>query len=218
MVYYTIGKRSFTAKERVFLNQTKEKIMQTALHLFARDGYEAVSVSAIAGELGMTKGALYKHYANKRAIFDSIVERMYEIDARRSQEFSVPQEAYAAAPAAYEAVSAAAVRAFTLAQFGFWTKDDFAANFRRMLTLEQYRDARLAQLYQENLASGPVKYMAAIFRPLTDSDETAMQLALEFYGPMFLLYSVYDGAGGKDSVAPMLSAHIDRFIAKIESD
>ena len=53
------------------MNQTKEKIMQTALHLFARDGYEAVSVSAIAGELGMTKGALYKHYKNKRDIFDS---------------------------------------------------------------------------------------------------------------------------------------------------
>ena len=98
------------------MNQTKEKIMQTALHLFARDGYEAVSVSAIAGELGMTKGALYKHYANKRAIFDSIVERMHEIDARRSQEFSVPQEAYAAAPAAYEAVSAEAVRAEADAQ------------------------------------------------------------------------------------------------------
>ena len=45
-----------------------------------------------------------------------------------------------------------------------------------------------------------------------------MQLALEFYGPMFLLYSVYDGARDKDSVAPMLSAHIDRFIARGESD
>ena len=33
---------------------TKEKILLTALRLFARDGYEAVSVSTIAGELGMT--------------------------------------------------------------------------------------------------------------------------------------------------------------------
>ena len=41
---------------------TKENILQVALTLFARDGYEAVSVSMIAGELGMTKGALYKHY------------------------------------------------------------------------------------------------------------------------------------------------------------
>ena len=41
---------------------TKEDILIVALHLFARDGYEAVSVSQIAGELGMTKGALYRHY------------------------------------------------------------------------------------------------------------------------------------------------------------
>ena len=33
----------------------KEEILIVALHLFARDGYEAVSVSQIAGELDMTK-------------------------------------------------------------------------------------------------------------------------------------------------------------------
>lgn len=32
---------------------TKEDILIVALHLFARDGYEAVSVSQIAGELGI---------------------------------------------------------------------------------------------------------------------------------------------------------------------
>ena len=51
---------------------TKENILVTALRLFAQDGYEAVSVSKIAGELGMTKGALYRHYKNKRDIFDKI--------------------------------------------------------------------------------------------------------------------------------------------------
>lgn len=34
---------------------TKEKILVTALRLFAVYGYEAVSVSQIAGELGITK-------------------------------------------------------------------------------------------------------------------------------------------------------------------
>lgn len=42
-----------------------------------------------------------------------------------------------------------------------------------------------------------LEYMAAIFRKLVDSDEDAMKLALEFYGPMYLLYSVYDDARGK---------------------
>ena len=43
---------------------TRENILNTALRLFARDGYEAVSVSTIGGEVGMTKGALYKHFKN----------------------------------------------------------------------------------------------------------------------------------------------------------
>lgn len=194
------------------MNQTKENIMQTALRLFAQDGYEAVSVSAIAGELGMTKGALYKHYANKRAIFDSIVERMYQIDAQRSQEFSVPQDEYAAAPAAYEAVSASAVRAFTLAQFSFWTQDDFASNFRRMLTLEQYRSEEMAALYSRTLTVGPVAYMEDIFREMMAQGvlESAdpRQLAVEYYAPMFLLMNLPDEA----EAAALLERHIDNFM------
>ena len=57
--------------------------------------------------------------------------------------------------------------------------------------------------------------MAAIFRKLTDSDEAAMQLALEFYGPMYLLYSIYDGAEDKEYVAPLLDTHVERFIDRV---
>lgn len=64
--------------EVALMIDTKEKILITSLHLFAKDGYEAVSVSTIAGELGMSKGALYKHYKNKRDIFECIVDRMYQ--------------------------------------------------------------------------------------------------------------------------------------------
>lgn len=53
---------------RCVMGNTKEEILTMAVHLFARDGYEAVSVSRIAGELGMTKGALYRHYQNKSGI------------------------------------------------------------------------------------------------------------------------------------------------------
>lgn len=47
------------------MRNRKEEILTVALHLFARDGYEAVSVSQIAGKLDMTKGALYRHYKSK---------------------------------------------------------------------------------------------------------------------------------------------------------
>ena len=35
------------------MTDTKERILESALRLFARDGYEAVSVSMIAGELAL---------------------------------------------------------------------------------------------------------------------------------------------------------------------
>ena len=75
----------------------------------------------------------------------------------------------------------AQIHDYSMAQFEHWTKETFSANFRKMLTLEQYRDPKLAQLHHDYLAGGPLEYMAAIFRKLADSDETAMQLALEFY-------------------------------------
>ena len=198
--------------------ETKERILETALELFAQSGYLGTSMSDIAARLGITKAALYKHYAGKQEILDRIVQRMNELDAARAAAYEMPGAAPEGFAQAYLNTPLDRIRAYSTAQFDHWTREPFSANFRKMLTLEQYRDARLAQLYQENLASGPVKYMAAIFRPLTDSDETAMQLALEFYGPMYLLYSVYDGAADQSAVAPMLEAHIDRFIAKLEGE
>lgn len=198
--------------------ETKERILETALELFAQSGYLGTSMSDIAARLGITKAALYKHYAGKQKILDRIVQRMNELDAARAAAYEMPGAAPEDFAQAYLNTPLDRIRAYSTAQFDHWTREPFSANFRKMLTLEQYRDARLAQLYQENLASGPVKYMAAIFGSLTDSDETAMQLALDFYGPIYLLYSVYDGAADQSAVAPMLEAHIDRFIAKLEGE
>ena len=197
---------------------TKERIVDVALGLFAQSGYLGTSMSDIEKQLGITKGALYKHYTGKQEILDSIVERMNQMDYERAEEYEMPETQPDGFAEAYMSTPIQKIRAYAMAQFDHWTKEHFSSNFRKMLTLEQYRDPKLAQLYHDYLATGPTEYMAAIFRKLTDSDDAAMQLALEFYGPMFLLYSVYDGASDKDSIAPMLSAHIDRFIAKVESD
>ena len=197
---------------------TKERILETALELFAQSGYLGTSMSDIAGELKITKGALYKHYTSKQEILSSIVERMNKMDYERAEEYEIPEVEPDGFAEAYLHTPIEKIRAYSMAQFDHWTKEHFPSNFRKMLTLEQYRDPKLAELYHDYLATGPTEYMAAIFRKLTDSDDAAMQLALDFYGPMFLLYSVYDGATDKESIAPRLRAHIDRFIEKIESD
>ena len=196
---------------------TKERILRTALELFAQNGYLGTSMNDIAGQLGITKAALYKHYASKQEILDKIVERMNKMDYERAEAYEMPETEPDGFAEAYLHTPIQKIRTYSLAQFDHWTKEPFSSNFRKMLTLEQYRDPKLAQLHRDYLAGGPLEYMAAIFRRLTDTDEEAMQLALDFYGPMYLLYSVYDAAEEKETVAPMLAAHIRRFIARIET-
>lgn len=197
---------------------TKENILMTSLHLFARDGYEAVSVSTISGELGMTKGALYKHYKNKRDIFDSIVERMYKIDAERSVQYKVPDGLKNVGIA----VSWDTVKQFTVAQYKFWTEDDFAQNFRKMLTLEQYRNEEMAKLYQSCIAAGPVAYMENIFSQMMADGNMkkadSKLLATEFFAPMYLLIGISDHSENKAQNLELLNRHIERFILQNSVD
>ena len=199
-------------------SDTKERILETALELFAQSGYLGTSMSDIAKQLGITKGALYKHYAGKQEILDCIVARMSQMDYEQAEAYEMPETEPDGSAEAYMHTPIAQIHAYSMAQFDHWTKETFSANFRKMLTLEQYRDPKMARLHHDYLAGGPLEYMAAIFRKLADSDEEAMQLALEFYGPMYLLYSVYDGAEEKEAIAPLLDAHIRRFMAKVRKE
>ena len=98
------------------MGNRKEEILIVALHLFARDGYEAVSVSQIAGEL---------EYQN--VSLDDFVE-------------------------------------YSKSMFEYWTEDDFASSFRKMLTIEQFRSEEMQNLYQQYLVSGTAEYVKDLFK------------------------------------------------------
>lgn len=198
------------------MSDTKEKILITALHLFAKNGYEAVSVSMIAGKLGITKGALYRHFKNKRDIFQSIVERMRDADRERAEKYSMPEGTMEETAEAYRQTSLDIIADYTKAQFRYWTEEEFPSDFRKLLTLEQYHDPEMSRLYEQYLSSGPLMYMADIFSVLAGSREDAMQTALEFFGPFFLLLSAYDSAADKASMTELLDSHVDSFTARLK--
>lgn len=195
---------------------TREKILMTALQLFAKDGYEAVSVRTIAEELGMTKGALYRHYKNKRDIFDCIVKRMIQIDAQRAREYHMPDEGYDSKPDAYGNTTLQSIQEYTIEQFRFWTEDEFASCFRKMLTLEQYRNEEMAELYSQCIVAGPVTYMEDLFRELIQKGvlkaENPRQLAVDYYAPLFLLICTYDKTGKNEDYATILRNHTEHFM------
>ena len=200
------------------MGNTKERILMTALQLFARDGYEAVSVSAIAGMLGMTKGALYRHYSSKRDIFDSIVERMIQIDVECAKKHEVPEVTFDQSPSAYHNATMDNIKNFTISQFRFLTENEFGRNFRKMVTLEQYRNPEIADWQQKAFADGPVRYMEDLFREMMAQGvlktSNPKLLALNFYAPFYLLISMSDAPSDGGNAIDLLTAHIDNFIEK----
>ena len=196
------------------MGNRKEEILIVALHLFARDGYEAVSVSQIAGELDMTKGALYRHYKSKRDIFDCIVQRMEQQDSEQARQNEVPEESIEKVPEEYQNVSVEDFVGYSKSMFEYWTKDDFASSFRKMLTLEQFRNEEMQNLYQQYLVSGPAGYVKDLFKNMKIKDPE--ENAVKFYANMFFYYSLYDGAADKAKAKCQFEQMLDKIVEEMK--
>lgn len=316
------------------MSEMKEKILRTALRLFAQEGYEAVSISRIAGALGLSKGALYRHYRDKRDVLDSIVREMERRDAEGAQEYALPgaeeteamaarrteengaQETRAEGQAAEntsgareeepsEGMGASAVLSgglpggaeFAAARDGepsggagfpgareeepsggagfsgaqeeepsgsagfpgaweeepsggegfsgaqrealtngtespavtprqlteyarrmvrYWTRDEFAADFRRMLTLEQYRDPEMARMLRQYLTIGPMEYTALLLENMGVSH--ARERAAALCGGMYMLICAGDGAEDASECIALADAHLERMRRELERE
>lgn len=173
------------------MKTSKENMLLVALRLFAQKGYGATSIFDIAHELQITKGAIYKHFKNKQDILDAIISKMEENDQRFAEQFIMPIHVLSLEEKeAYQKVTIKQVIDFSLAMFTYWTEDEFASLFRKMLTIEQYHDEKMNLLYQNYLGDGPYQYILDIFKTMELKDYE--EKALLFYGPMFSLYSLSD--------------------------
>ena len=64
------------------MNDTRDRILQTAIDLFIEQGYETTSLREIAERVGVTKAALYYHFASKEELFRTLMQPMLEIQAK----------------------------------------------------------------------------------------------------------------------------------------
>ncbi len=56
------------------MTNKQEKILETALDLFANEGYNAVSTSKIAKQAGVSEGLIFRHFKNKKGLLDALVK------------------------------------------------------------------------------------------------------------------------------------------------
>jgi TetR/AcrR family transcriptional regulator, acrAB operon repressor len=56
--------------------ETRNRILDAAVEVFNRQGVAQTSLNDIAAEAGVTRGAIYWHFANKVTMFDAMIERL----------------------------------------------------------------------------------------------------------------------------------------------
>ena len=72
--------------------QTRGRILDAALDIFARKGYHDASVDEIVDASGSSKGSVYFHFPNKQRLFLALVDKFADVLERNVHE-SVAKEA-----------------------------------------------------------------------------------------------------------------------------
>ena len=62
-------------KTKLEAEKTRQHLLDAALEVFWRKGVTSASLQEIAEEAGVTRGALYWHFANKEALFEALFVR-----------------------------------------------------------------------------------------------------------------------------------------------
>lgn len=55
-------------------DERKQEIVEAAIRVFARNGYEKTTISDIAKEMGISQGLCYRYFPSKEAMYDAGIE------------------------------------------------------------------------------------------------------------------------------------------------
>ncbi|MEJ2900333.1 TetR/AcrR family transcriptional regulator [Acinetobacter sp. NS-4] len=67
--------------------ETRKKLIEVARRAFAEYGYADTSMDKLTAEAGLTRGALYHHFGDKRGLFAAVVDQIDSEMAEYSQTY-----------------------------------------------------------------------------------------------------------------------------------
>lgn len=195
---------------------TKKRILDAALTLFAENGYGNVYVGQIAEAVGIKAPSLYKHYKSKQDIFNAILDEMKNNYDKQASALNMNGNDANTDAGIFSTVSEDELVKMGVGLFSYFLHDEYACKFRKMLTIEQFRDAELAELYTKQYVDGPLSCQSTMFHMLyaggilrkNDTDV----MALHFYAPIYMLLTLCDRAPQREPEAlTLLERHIRQF-------
>lgn len=195
---------------------TKERILDEALTLFSEKGYANVYVNDIAEAVGIKAPSLYKHYKNKQAIFDGILEVMYARFKETAGSLNIAGDNADVDAGIYKSMDETDLVQLGKNLFLYYLHDDYTKRFRKMLTIEQFRDKALSTVYMDQYFDAPLSYQGMLFglivqQGLLKTDNIPI-MTLHFYAPIYTLLTVCDrDPSREEECLKLLEEHIRKF-------
>ena len=195
---------------------TKEKIIDEALTLFSEKGYANVFVGDIADRVGIKAPSLYKHYKNKKAIFDAIIEEMNRRFTEQAKAMQINGTDAAADAGIYKNLSEDQLIKLGREFFLYYLHDDYNRKFRKMLTLEQFHDMDLAKMYSKLYVDDPLSYQGMLFGFMVMAGvlqtDNVQVMTLHFYSPIYFMLTICDREPDREpEMLKLLDEHIKHF-------
>ena len=194
---------------------TKQEILEASLDLFSVQGFEATSISQIAGAVGIRKASLYSHFESKQAILDALVKDVldqyeeHSIFARANwDKFADTDDKQALTPDAAAQMIQGQIR--------YILHDPHISKARKMLVIEQFQNPELAKLQTKQNYSDVMQYFTGLIKYLIrqgvlredDPEIMAAQLCL----PISTWINLCDREPDREPVVmELVKRHIQQF-------
>jgi AcrR family transcriptional regulator len=168
-------------------NDTKERILAAALEMFSKNGYTGTNIRELSASLGLVKSGVYKHYESKEAIWNALLDEMI---AYYGEHFGSPEH-LPPVPNSLEELTR-----LTMQMVNITVHDEKIIMTRKVLTLEQFRDARARELATKHFLTGLTDIFTRIFTGMMDKgllrkDDPKM-LAFAYTAPISALIHLCD--------------------------
>ena len=191
---------------------TKQEILEASLELFSVQGFEATSISQIAGAVGIRKASLYSHFESKQAILDALVQAVLE-------EY-VAHSIFAKADWKQDThnlpVTPNAAVQMIQGQIRFILHDPMISRARKMLVIEQFQNPKLAQLQTKQNYSDVLGYFTGLIKGLIQKGVLAEDdpeiMAAQFCLPISVWINLCDREPDREpEVMALVEKHIRQF-------
>ena len=201
---------------------TKELILEEALKQFSQKGFEGTSMSDIAGPLGISKAALYKHFESKQQIFDKIIEESEERYRDVLEKLSVHypdssnEKMNKKDVDIYSGISAKGLCENVLTFVRFSMSDEYSRQVRHMLTISQFQSSKLSEMYTKRYVDAMLGYDERLFEQLIKAgvikNKDPKVLAAMFYAPVIMYMGMWDREPKRaEECEKAIKDHVEQF-------